>query len=175
MLWLWIPLGVLAGLIVVPLVVGQFLPDRYEGQITRLFGAAPEEVWNALVDYQKHPVSGRRAKSIERLPDENGLPVWVEDMGPSQITIRTVEAEPCSRLVREMKDSVVPMTARTEIEISPIDQGSEVRASTVIELTSGTWHVPYFRFTLWLFHGARLGLKDLLSRVEKTVRAGQPV
>ncbi len=165
MLWLWILLSILATLIILPLLLGQFLPNRYEGKMEAIFGCSPEQFWAGLHDPHTFPVTGRQMKKVVELSDVKGLPVWTEDMGPSAVTITTVKSTPCSHLIREMKDSVVPMTARSEIHLESHESGCKVIGSTVIELKSGTWHVPYFRTMLFLFNGAKMGLKNYLNRI----------
>src|SRR5205085_241578 len=143
--WPWIVLAVLALLLVAPFVVGSFLPERYEGHVCLTLRQAPEEVWAALSDYEKHPVTGSMRQKTEKLPDENGLPAWVEDLGSTRITVTTTEATPPRRLRRHFADASLPMTSDVDLRLEPDGAGCRVSASAVTTIRPGTWHVPLFR------------------------------
>ena len=68
-------------------------------------------------------------------------------------------------LVREMADSVVPMTARAVIELENRSGGCRIRMSNDTVLESGTWHVPVFRVMLSLCGGIRGGIKAYLAQI----------
>lgn len=70
----------------------------------------------------------------------------------------TLESVAPTRLRRQSKDSVVPMTAVFEVDRSPTGDGTRIRAPTDIRIVDGTWCVPLFRCMLKLFGGARRGL-----------------
>jgi len=74
-------------------------------------------------------------------------------------------------MVREMTDSVVPMTARSEYEIAPRAGGCRVTATHTIQLRDGTWHVPIFRVLLTLFGGTKSGLAALFGQITGQRRA----
>lgn len=165
--WPWIVLGVLAGMILLPLLVGTFLPENYDAGLQFTIHRPPEEVWAALSNYEKHPMSGAMMKSVQRLPDENGLPVWVEEMGETKITVKTLESEAPNYVRRQLQDHVVPMTAVTEIRIEPVEGGSRITATSHMTIRSGTWHVPIFRVILTLTNGAEKGLKDFFTGIAR--------
>ena len=74
-------LGVLAALIVVPMVVGFLLPQKYEARVRMTVKRPPADVWAEVSDYHKHPLTGSQMKKVEALPDRNGLPAWVAPAG----------------------------------------------------------------------------------------------
>jgi len=51
---LWIALGTVALIIGTPVIVGIFLPERYVGHARAHFAKSPDQVWDALLDYDKH-------------------------------------------------------------------------------------------------------------------------
>ena len=65
---LWIVIGIVALLVLVPVIIGSLLPQRYEGQTEAFIAQSPEEVWVALQDYKSHPMTGKMMKSVEALP-----------------------------------------------------------------------------------------------------------
>lgn len=165
--WLRIGLLVLVALALLPFVVGLFLPESYDARIQFTLSRPPEDVWAAISNPEKHPMTGQMMKQVTRRPDENGLPVWVEDMGSSQITVKVVEATPPTHQKRQVKDSVVPMTAEWTFHIEKTEGGSRITATNHTVIRSGTWHVPLFRFIMTLTKGAEMGLKDYWSGVAR--------
>jgi hypothetical protein len=162
MIWLWIAAGVV-GFVVLTTLLGLCLPEKYAARVQGTLKRPPEEVWAALLDFHKHPMTGRMVKRIEVLPDAKGLPSWVEDMGHTRITVTTVQADAPTHLVRELKDQVVPMTARIEFHLERIDEGCRVTAVNEVYIRRGTWHVPIFRLIFTLTGALKKGVKDIFS------------
>lgn len=171
MIWLYIALAVVLGIPAVMIIVGLLLPERYEIRLTVARNRSPQDVWSALLDYQANPLVGKLRKKSEPLPDVNGLPSWIEDMGSTQIIVVTLESAAPSRLRRKFTDSVVPMTSDSEITLEAADDGCRATATSVIVIKSGTWHVPFFRVMVGLLGGAKMGLKDYWRRLAANVKA----
>lgn len=164
--WLWLSIFlVLVVLAALPFVVGTFLPDTYTGEVRLTVNRPPADVWKRLTDFQKYPLSGAMCKAAEPLPDEQEQPAWTEDINESILTITTQELSEGKRLKRHLRDSVVPMTADWEIEITPIEGGSRVVARHTTVIRHGTWHTPLFRILVGSMGGATEGMKDYLKRV----------
>ena len=70
----------LALLVVAVVVIGFLMPERYEGRSQVIYAKTAEDVWGALLDYDKHPMTGKMKKSVQARPAENSLPVWIEPM-----------------------------------------------------------------------------------------------
>ncbi len=158
--------GALALLFVTVVVIGMLMPQRYEGETQVLLASSAEEVWGALLDHDKHPMTGKMKKSVQARQDENGLPVWTEDMGRGElITVRTVEAERPERMVREMTAKAVPMTSRWEyfLEASGDRCKLTIRGETTIR--SGSWLVPIFRVMMVLGGGVKKGFDIQIDMV----------
>ncbi len=167
---LFVSLGIIAGLLFV-LVVGvfvggRFLPERYEATFVIELPCKSQEVWDALMDIEKNPVTGSMCKRSERLADVNGMPSWLEDMGSSKIIVTTEQMQPPSRLRRRFADQVVPMTAESDTAIEETATGCRVTASVVNVVRLGTWHVPFFRVIL-LFGGGKSGLRSYWKRLAR--------
>jgi len=165
---LWIGIG-LVSFIVIIFIWGSLLPEKYNAQITVALKSSPEQVWAAVADFEKNPMSGAMREKTNKLPDENGLPVWVEDMGETALTIRTVAAHAPMHVKRTVADRVVPMTATWEITIEPADGGSRVTATNETIIRNGTWHVPLFRLILKYGSGADVGLRDYWAAVGRSL------
>lgn len=164
----WTLLGSLAILIAFIVLIGMLLPERYEGRSQVTLAKPPEEVWEALLDYQRHPMTGKMSKGIADESEENGLPIWVEDMGHGErIQVRTIAAEAPNRLVREMASEAVPMTSRWQYELEPIAAGTRLTMDGETTIRRGTWHVPIFRVMMKVNGGVKKGLdiqQDMLAQ-----------
>jgi hypothetical protein len=170
MLWLWISLGVVGALVVIPFLVGSFLPERYQARVRLTMARSADDVWQALSDHRAHPLSGKQCRKVEDVAGE-GLPVWVEDLGQTRVTVRTVEAARPTRLAWTAADSVVPLTARWDVDIESEGEGCVVSAASEMVVRRGTWHVPLFRFILWLTGGGKKALVDRFRAVGRTLNA----
>ena len=155
---LWIALGVLVLLVGVPTIVGFMLPETFTGRAHSEFDKSCDEVWDALLDYAAAPMTGKMMKSVEALPDEGGLPAWVEDMGHGElITVKTTEAERAQRMVREMESAAVPMSSRWEYTLEPIDGGCRLTLDGETAIPLGDWKSPIFRFMMKVGGGVKKG------------------
>jgi hypothetical protein len=175
MFWLILIGSILGGfiaLVLLIMIVGRFLPERYAARVEMTIPRPPEEVWAAMNDYHKHPLTGAMMKRIEDLPPQNQLPAWVEDMGSSKVTVTTAVAEPPRHLVRELVDSVVPMTARAEIHLERVEDGCKVTATQETHIRNGTWHVPIFRVILTVTKGTQSSLATYWKKIAKDL--GEP-
>ena len=170
MIYVWIILAVLLILVATPFVVGRFLPERYEGQVKVLFPKSPDAVWRALAEVEKHPMTGKMMKSVERQPDENGMPVWIEDMGRGEkITVKTLEWESPKRAVRDMTSTSAPMTSRWEYHLQPVNSGCEVTLKAETFIRSGKVIACMFRFMMCVGGGVRKGLQIQMDMIAQTL------
>jgi len=68
--WLYIILGIVFGvpllLIVTVMIVGRFLPERYEAKLIVELDRKPQEVWDALQDIDKNAITGKMRKRLEK-------------------------------------------------------------------------------------------------------------
>lgn len=167
---LWIVLGSIAALVAAVVVIGLFMPERYEGAASIVYDATPTRVWEALQDYRRHPMTGKMMKRVEDVESDPGLPTWIEDMGHGElVTVTTDEADAPKRLVREMQSKSVPMTSRWEYVLTPEEAGCRLDMSGVTHIRSGTWHVPIFRVMMAIGGGVRRGLQIQMKMVAATL------
>ena len=172
MLFVWIALIVIGALIVLPNVIGLFLPERYVGRAETFYARDRADVWAALLDYERHPMTGKVRKATETLPDENGLPVWAETMAANErVTVRTIRSEPPARLVRTLESAALPMTSRWEYALEPEDGGCRLTLDGETFIRRGSWMVPLFRFLMVVGGGVKKGLEIQMEMVAETLGA----
>jgi hypothetical protein len=146
MTFLWLGVGGFAVLVVATVGIGFLMPERYAGRSHRVYSSTAEDVWQALLDYNTHPMTGKMMQSVQAQPAEQGLPVWIEDMGRGElVTVTTVEADRPRHMVRKMTSKTVPMTSQWEYTLEPSGEGCRLSIDSETYIRSGTWHVPLFR------------------------------
>jgi len=146
-----IPLAVL----LLPFAVGMALPRESEAALDVEIDALPNAVWRVLTDPE---TSGAR---IERRGDGE----WIEDLGIARILVRTVEARPEERLVRELADDSVPMRSRWTMELERLDGKTRLRARNETVVGAGSWRAPLFRFLMRMMNGPRRALVHYVRRL----------
>lgn len=166
----WFVLGGIALLVVAVVVIGLLMPERYEGRSSVVYAKSSDEVWDALLAYDKHPMTGKMMKGVQEQDVHDGLPAWTEDMGRGElIMVNTLEAERPLRMVREMASKSVPMTSRWEYTLEPAGDGCKLSIDAVTTIKTGTWHVPIFRVMMALGGGVKKGLDDQMDMVADTL------
>ncbi len=170
MTFVWFGLGGFVLLVVAVIVIGLLMPERYEGRSQVVYAKSVEDVWDALLDYDRHPMTGKRRKSVQAQPAEKSLPVWIEDMGHGElITVKTIEAERPRHMVREMASKSMPMTSRWEYTLESIDAGCKLTIDGETYIRSGTWFVPIFRVMMFLGGGVKKGLDVQMDMIAATL------
>lgn len=159
--------SVLLLLVVIVAIVGLLLPERYVTKPVELTippDSSLENVWAALDRVRTSPMSGSMCRGIAKIrrhTDDHPLE-WTEDMGSSVASVRELERSLVGRhgtIVREMSDSVVPLTCIYELHVT--DTSLSGKAS--FRVRRGTWHVPLLRVAVRLT-GQR-GVRNYLSSV----------
>lgn len=170
---LWTVLGIIAAVVVLPIIIGSLMPTRYVGETKVFLPKSPSEVWSELQDYKSHPMTGKMMKTAEALPESewvSGLPAWMEDMGHGErITVTTVGADPPLQMVREMVSASMPMTSRWDYSLTEVDGGCELTMHGETNIRRGSLMVPIFRVMMVLGGGVKKGLDIQINMVAKTL------
>ncbi|MCB9852025.1 MAG: SRPBCC family protein [Phycisphaerales bacterium] len=149
--------------ILIVVFVGRSLPKDFSATTSLKINRTPQDVWTAIGDFKKLPVSAKMCKGTEPLADVANQPAWRENIGSSRIRVETLEADAPKRLVRQCQDEVVPMRMRVEYDIESREQGCAVTCTTNGRIDDGTWHAPLFRFMIHKFGGVKSGQKQYLA------------
>jgi uncharacterized protein YndB with AHSA1/START domain len=147
MKWVFIIIGILVAVIALVALVGALLPKAHTGIRSARFKQPPETIWKAITDVDAFPSWREGVKSIERMPDRNGLPAWKEtDTHGQVIPFETTESVPPRKLVARIADPKLPFGGTWTYEIAAIDGGSRL---TITE--NGEIYNPIFRFMARFF------------------------
>lgn len=137
-----IGLGALAGAIAAAGIVGSMMPERHAASRAVRMKASPEQIWSALTDIDAMAQWNPNVARIERLPDIDGKPAWIEvAKNGDRLPFRIAEWETPRRLVVEIVGDDLPFGGAWITEIAPtLDGGARV------EITEdGIIRNPYFR------------------------------
>ena len=163
MKWLWIVLAILAGLVVIVAAIGALLPQKHVATRAARFHEPPDAVWAAITDIAAFPNWRPGVKSVERLPDHNGLPAWREmDNHGQYIPYEVTEWVPPRKLVVRIADSKLPFGGTWTYTLQGVGGGSELRITE-----NGEIYNPVFRFVSRFILGYRGTIEAYLRALEK--------
>ena len=136
----WIVSGivVIAALIV---VIGWRLPKEHSASRTTRVNMPPDALYALLVDIDHYRSWRSDVTRLERLPDRDGHPAWVEATGNARIAMYFERMERPSLLVGRIADPTLPFGGTWTYRIAPWGAGSEL---TIME--DGVVYNPVFRF-----------------------------
>ena len=122
-------------------IVGSLIPRTHTATRSVRLAAPPEAVWGVITDFPNHPSWRAGLKSIDRLPDRNGHPVWSERAGGETMPIEIEVFEPPRCMVGRIADDALPFGGTWTYEIEPDGGGSRVRITE-----DGFIKPPLFRY-----------------------------
>ena len=159
---------VLVGVIVVALVlalaafIGSRLGQSHRASVARAFSVPPEVIWTAITDVEAFPSWRSGVKRVERLPDRNGFPVWIEEGRSGKMTLAIERMERPRILIGRIADPNLPFGGTWIYEIAPDGAGSRL---TITE--NGEIYNPMFRFMARFIFGYEGTIRSYMSSLEK--------
>ena len=162
MKWLLIGVLALAGVAAIVALVGSRLPQSHVASRQARYAAPPDKVWAAITDVQAFPSWRADVKRVERLPERDGRPVWLEEGSSGKITLAVERAEPPRLLVLRIADPALPFGGRWTYEIAPDGSGSTL---TITE--NGEIYNPIFRFMARFVFGYEATMAAYLESLDK--------
>ena len=124
------------------MLLGWKLPESHVVKRSMVLKRAPADVWNAVSDFSHETDWRTDLKSVERLPDQNGEPVWRENykhMGPE--TLATAMTVPGVYMVRTITNPSGMMAGSWEYSVQPWGKDTKV---TITE--HGDIRNPFWRY-----------------------------
>jgi uncharacterized protein YndB with AHSA1/START domain len=142
MRWLFIVLGVIAGVPILVVLVGLLLPEEHTAATHATINAPPDSIWSALTDVDEFPAWRDDVARVEVLPPRDGHRMWREAGKHDVVTYEEVEAKPPRRLVARIADPSLPYGGSWTYDVAPAAGG----ASRVTITEDGVVRNPIFRF-----------------------------
>jgi hypothetical protein len=137
-LWIFV---LLAGVLILITLIGWLLPKDHTVTREARFHQPPEAVWKAITDIDAMPSWRQGLKGVKYLPDQNGLPAWLETTDSGGIPLQTVVSQPPAKLVVRIADPKLPFGGTWTYEIIAVPSGSNLRIRE-----DGEIYNPLFRF-----------------------------
>ena len=131
---------VLIGLIVT--VVGALLPRTHSASRTARLNLPPDALYALLTNVAQYQSWRPDVKSLERLPDKQGMPAWVEDTNGMKIPMRFERMQPPTLLVARIDSDDLPFGGTWTYRI--VAAGATASDLTITE--DGEVKNPIFRF-----------------------------
>lgn len=158
-LWAFV---VLVGLLLLVTVIGWLLPKDHVATRMGSYHQKPEAIWTAITDVDAMPSWREGLKSVQHLPEHNGLPAHLEVTTSGAIPMETVEITPPTKMVMRIADSKLPFGGTWTYEISPTAEGATLRITERGYVTN-----PFFRFMSRFVFGQTGRMESYLRSLAK--------
>ena len=122
---LWIGAG-LAVVVLIVVVVGAMLPKAHTASRTVRIAMPPDALFATLSDVDRYQSWRPDVKSLQRLPDRDGKPAWIEDVGGMKIPLHFERMERPSLLVSRIDGAGLPFGGSWTYQIVPAARGSDL-------------------------------------------------
>jgi hypothetical protein len=162
MKWLLIAGSILVVIILVTLVIGWSLPVKHSASRRARFAAPPEAVWKVITDIEAFPQWRGDVKKVERLPDRDGHPSWVEEGSNGRITFAVERSEPARMLVTRIADPNLPFGGAWTYTLTPESGGT-----TLVISENGEIYNPIFRVMSRFVFGYEATMASYLEALQK--------
>jgi hypothetical protein len=141
MRWIvWIVAG-LALLVVIVAIVGALLPKAHSASRTARVALPPDALYALLSDVSQFPAWRPDVTSLQRLPDRDGKPAWIEETNGMKIPMHFERMERPALLVGRIDGSDLAFGGTWTYRIAPAPDGSDL---TITE--DGEVYNVIFRF-----------------------------
>ena len=122
---LWIGAG-LAVVVLIVVIVGAMLPKAHTASRTVRIAMPPDALFAALSDVDLYQSWRPDVKSLQRRPDRDGRPAWIEDVGGMKIPLHFERMERPSLLVSRIDGAGLPFGGSWTYQIVPAAGGSDL-------------------------------------------------
>jgi hypothetical protein len=162
-LWTLLALvGLLVALMVAATLIGSQLPRNHFATRMGLYREKPEVIWEAITNVDAMPSWREGLKSVQKLPDRNGLPVHIEVTSSGTIPMETVEMDPPRRLVMRIADDRLPFGGTWTYDIQETTTGTALRI-----MERGWVSNPFYRFMSKFVFGQTSTINTYLRSLAK--------
>lgn len=158
-LWVFLALG---GLLLLVTLIGWLLPKDHVATRIGSYRQKPEAIWAAITDVEAMPSWREGLKSVQRLPERNGLPAHIEVTSSGTMPYETTEMIPPQKLVTKIADPKLPFGGTWTYEIASTADGATLRITERGYVTN-----PFFRFMSRFVFGQTSTIESFLKSLAK--------
>jgi len=162
---MWLALGFVLSLFLVPYFLGFTLPDDYEGSVQVDVDLAPRRVWDQVFDHLAHPLSGSSVQEIVDLEPTNSGPAWEERMERALLVVKTTVMDPPLQLERVAFDAANGVESTWRYELTPTEGGTQLIVRQHLKITDPGFATPYFRVFTHYLDFARQAPRDQVESI----------
>ncbi|CAG0967148.1 hypothetical protein PHYC_01046 [Phycisphaerales bacterium] len=111
-------------------IAGTMISRTHKASRSLRLKQPPRAVWATITDFANVPAWRSTIARYERLPDQDGKPVWKEvgkGMNADGMPLRVVEQQAPSRMITGIADDALPFGGTWTWELSPADGGCVLR------------------------------------------------
>jgi len=165
MRWIAYVVAALAVIVLIVVIVGAMLPKAHTASRAARIAAPPEALYAVLTDVGRYTEWRAGLKGLERLPDKQGMPAWIEDTDGMKIPMRFERMSPPHLLVARIDSTELPFGGTWTYRIESLPGGES--ALTITE--DGEVGNVLFRFMSRFVFGHHATMdKFIRSLQEKT-------
>jgi len=162
MKWLLIAGGIVLLLVLVVVAIGAALPRDHVATGQVRVNAPRADAWAIVTDIDAFPKWRPGVTRVERLPDREGRPVWIEHSSSDRITFAVDASRPPEQWVVRIADPNLPFGGTWTYDVLDADGG------TVLTITErGEVYNPIFRFVSRFVLGHEKTIQTYLSAFER--------
>jgi uncharacterized protein YndB with AHSA1/START domain len=167
----WVLIGVVAlGLVLaIAAFIGSRLAQSHRASVARTFPVDADVIWSAITDVEAFPSWRSGVTRVERLPDRNGYPAWIEEGRSGKLTLAVERMEPPDLLIAKIADPNLPFGGTWTYEIVADGAGNRL---TITE--NGEIYNPLFRVMARFIFGYEGTIRAYMSSLEKRLAGSQP-
>jgi uncharacterized protein YndB with AHSA1/START domain len=169
MKWMLFVVAGLVALVAMVALVGWMLPQHHEASRSAVLAAGPQVVWGAITDVTAYPQWRSDVRSVDRLPDRDGRPVWREHGRHGAITYEAVRLEPPTRFETRIADTGLAFGGTWTYALAPEGDGTRL---TITE--RGEIYNPVFRALAHFVFGYTSTMEAYLAAVDRRLAAAPP-
>ena len=120
-------IGGLVGLVALLWLIGTLLPRDHVATRMARYTQPPEAIWRAITEAEAIPSWRTGITAVKRMPEQNGMPGWVETSSFGEMPLRVTEMEAPRRLKMRIASDELPFGGTWTYEIAPAEGGATLR------------------------------------------------
>ena len=169
MRWILFVVAAVAVIGLVVVVAGAMLPKMHSVSRTARIGLPADALYALLTDVARYQSWRPDVKTLQRLPDKNGMPAWIEESNGMRIPLRFERMERPSLIVARIDTDDLPFGGTWTYRIAAGGPGS----SDLTITEDGVVSNPIFRFMSRFVFGHHATIDAFLTNLQTKADDGQ--
>jgi len=120
-------------------LVGALLPHEHVVASRAAYPVSPDSVWKAISDFAGSPAWRPDLQRVDRLPDRDGHPVWLEVGMTGEVPYEVLAFDPPHTLTVRTADPGLPFRGRWHYQVDPMPAGCTLTITEWGEIHGGMY------------------------------------